>query len=506
MDSFAWRQYLGNRAEDLHWHRFLVVAERFHRGERTAWAMELMRNFVQDATGGDDPGSLPEDTVRLSNALESVVQGKSQPIRARALHVLRLMIEACPELKLVFEKMPRWLRKEPGDVLLRQRRVVISDSVPKSSNEPVWAPLLWENILLSPAATGWKTSSTGKQMLCMIRKFLRATGWMDGHFESHEDFSAYIKSTLDLKEITDKCRFFMDTFCSSSASAKRYLRVYHFLFVSFWKIIDETQFKITAPTPRHRVARTLEELDAALSSSSAGEDTGYKTLFFTEEEEARIVQAALGSPRDHCIITILRTTGLRRRGVTNLLISDLADRQQEGEWKARDRGQTLTKGRHIHRFVLHDVTRKAIERWLNTPEAEGGRMQTPSKFLFPSSRTDDGQMSVSALTKTFRNICIRAGMDPKEDRLHLHAMRHTCAHRLAEKGNTPQQIAAQLGHKSSKTTEGYLRDSHENIARKLVAPVTWGSPNAASEKTQKKNSSSLKQFIEEYRLHKRSRN
>ena len=142
-------------------------------------------------------------------------------------------------------------------------------------------------------------------------------------------------------------------------------------------------------------------------------------------------------------------------------------------WVSLSRSRTLTKGLVTHPFRVQGVLRQCVEKWLNTPENEGGRPTGPSPFLLPSATADNGQMSPSTLTRIFADICDRAGFrgDP---RAHLHAMRHSSAHRLARQGNQPKQISVFLGHKSvAVTTEVYLRDDVETVYSEITLPNEW---------------------------------
>lgn len=116
-------------------------------------------------------------------------------------------------------------------------------------------------------------------------------------------------------------------------------------------------------------------------------------------------------------------------GLINILVRNVADVGDETEptvclcvkhgccrrWVVLPFGQTLTKGNKSLRFQIQPVQRRDIDAWLNTPEENGGRPRGPSPFLLPSASLDNGQMSVSTLTRIFKQICKRAGFtnDPR---------------------------------------------------------------------------------------------
>ena len=265
--------------------------------------------------------------------------------------------------------------------------------------------------------------------------------------------------------------------------------VFNHLFHRVWNKVPD---KVNVPGKRRRI-HSLQELDENISnaSNSSQYSGGKRTQrdYFDDEELQRIRQAAdMGGDRlrDNLIISILECTGLRRMGLLNILINEVADREEGSEpgiciatvpchhrWVALTSGQTLTKGRTVHHFKMPNSVRVHIEKWMNTPEGNGGRPQGPCPFLLPSGQRDNGQMSTSTLTRNFETICRRAGFE-NDKRVHLHTMRHSCAHSLARRGNAAKQISAVLGHKSEKlTSEVYLRETQEHALEGLALPSHW---------------------------------
>lgn len=514
MDPLSWQFFLLAHPESP-FVQFFEACERLENGERSNWALNAMMAFVKQATnGGEDPLLLPPNTLILQAALSKITDGMAKRAQSRLLRMIRAMLDTLPKELRVATAMPRYGRQEPANALIRQTRVVLEDVIPKCTVP--WGSSFFSWVVQSSAAGGWNTSATAKQIISMMHKFLRTTGWMDGTFLTHEDFSEYIREHVSIDDISVKCRHFVDTFCDTPESSKRYVHVFRLLFVAVWGKMTEEQFLKLKPKSQKRVIQSLEELDDILSSNNSNTmNIVDRTAFFTSEEEERIANAARVNPRDNMIITLLRTTGMRRRGIANILIPDVASLDDKSQWRAHDMGKTLTKGRHVHRFILHANAKNAIETWLNANEDAGGRPNSPSHFLLPSGRTDNGQMSVSLLTKIFKAVCCRAGFDLHDKRMHLHAMRHTCAHRLAELKNSPQQIAAQLGHKSTKTTEIYLTDSYKNITSTMTTPQEWESNQVGSGRTTPKQKiqtdkdgvapTSLRGYIKQYQAAKKQK-
>ena len=260
--------------------------------------------------------------------------------------------------------------------------------------------------------------------------------------------------------VVGTCTSYLQTFCADEASRRRYRHVFRLLFVSYLGNVPAERFQriVDAAVPMYE---TLADLDERLSTTSAGDGrTRNKRKHFTQEEVDRLLSAQTRCI-DRLVIVLLQTTGLRRRGLLNILIQDVAT--HEGRWVAANFGRTLTKGAKCHEFRLFPLARRHIEEWLNTPHTSGGRPPSPSPFLFPSGRTDDGQMSVSALTTLFRSCCRRAGLGPHCHNLHAIArvdkaittQKNTILHTRATITCSVSRIWATRS-RSSKPSQGFL--------------------------------------------------
>lgn len=452
------------------------VVEGFEHGTRTAWALNLLVTLCIKVTDSRDPSKLPCDSNVLRPALDEVLGMASAQVQRKGLHLLRCMLDSHEALRPLLQHLPRRLRLAP-DPVRRRMQVVVDDAIP-TAIRGTWAAELFTNILGHNATSGWRTSASAHQNLAMIHKFLRATGLLDCTSLAQFESTIRAKSRAEIERM---CGDFTDKLCASSASARAYVGVFNMLF---HKVFDVLQQPLAIPRKRRRML-TLEQLDRELSvaGSSVSGRRGKGVTFLSTEEVERLVQAAESKPQDSLIVGLLVTTGLRRRGLLNIKVSDVAKRHTEGSaihnWQADRGGQTTEKGRKTRTFPIFPGVQVIMERWLNTPPDDGGRPLGPNPYLFPSHRTDNGQMSVTTLTRIFHRLCAMAGID--QNRAHPHILRHTCAHRLLDMGNTSRQIAAYLGHSNSTITERfYLQDSVENITRDMRLP--WGqisSPDAA---------------------------
>lgn len=451
-----------------HYERFAEAAASLEKGSRKDWALKLMRSFCIATADTEDPMALPVDAAALRRGLDAVLLSDSAQMRRKGIRFLRLMLQSVPELGPVLQAMPRHQRKEP-EPLRRQRHLYEEDALPRRFDRP-WIRDLLKLVLEHPKSNNWRTSKTAHQTLSLVHNFLRSVGLLD--HDNLGDFLAHIQA-LALEDVENLCKQFTDVLCSAS-SAKRYIHVFNLLFVDIWEK-RPTRFR-RSDAVRKRRCHTLREFDREITSSSGqsllSADRRRHVDHFSETEIQQLRLAARCSPRDQLVVDLLLVTGLRRMGLLNIRVDDVAE-CHEGRWVANEEGVTLTKGRKHHEFVLDALGRAAIERWLNTPESQGGRPITPSAFLLPSCATDNGQLSTTALSGIFKSICNRAGFG-HDRRAHLHSMRHTHAHALMDSGNDASHIAASLGHSSTATTTAvYMRDSIENRMKSLIRPDSW---------------------------------
>lgn len=456
------------------WMTYLQAADQRCNGNRTSWALNILEEACERCDCSGHPENLPSDAKVLRAAMEDILQSKSPQIQSLGISLVRSMLEKDPRCEHLMAVLPRYRRKETVNRITRQCRVVFDDALPK--NIASWVADLFREIMDHEASINWRTSKSANQNLHMIHRFLRCSGLLD--FTSLPEFHNHLK-TMGSEDLTARCREFTDKFCATNASARRYLGVFNHLFHRVYAMWS----KPVVAKGRKRKIVSLREIDDQLSQSTAGSSSNRRGNgkenrdYFDQEELERIRRAAeSGSQRirDSLIIYLLETTGLRRMGVLNILVTNVADRGGEtGRYVALQYGKTLTKGSKWHKFPMQVALRTRIEDWLNTSEADGGRPRGPSPFLFPSNQIDNGQMSTTTLDRIFKDVCKRAGLG-SDSRCHLHAMRHSCAHSLSKQGNSTKQISLVLGHSSTAVTEKvYLRDTVEHGCADLVVPSHW---------------------------------
>lgn len=482
MDRLDWTMRLRDD-EWSHWRPLYEAAESVDHGMYTVWGLNLLLDLCEACGCPANPQRMPRDSREIRLAMDKLQAGKTAQVQSRSIRVLRHVLGACDSTKFLLSFLPRYRREAEVNPITRQRRCILEDSLPKNI-EQQWIRVLLQEILEHEASSHWKTSKTANQTLSMIHKFLRASGLLMS--ASLEDFHVRV-SGMSLDVVRAICAEFTDKFCASAASARRYIVVFNHLFHRIWRLTPD---KITI-MPRKRKVVSITDLDERLSQSTRN-SVNSKTRaergcldYFNEVELKRIREAAAQGPtqiRDILIIDLLETTGLRRMGLLNLLVREVAERGDDsGRWVSLSLGRTLTKGARWHQFKMFQSVRKHLEDWLNMAEADGGRPEGPSPFVFPSGKIDNNQMSATALTKIFKNVCTRAGFGG-DQRAHLHAMRHSCAHLLSAKGNSTKQISLVLGHRSVTITDSvYLRDNVESGCSNMVLPTHWQLDSTVSE-------------------------
>lgn len=219
------------------------------------------------------------------------------------------------------------------------QRLIVDDALPKKTDKP-WVRELFQEVLHDNASSHWRTSKTANQNFNLMHKFLRCSGLLD--CDTLEEFHKK-RTDMGSDGVIELCRNFTDTFCTTAASAKRYLVVFNHLFHRVWGMVPQ---KMNAMGKRKRI-HTLAELDDKLSQTTCSTVVRgarfTKADYFDDAELHRIRVAADVGPdrlRNNLVISLLETTGLRRMGVLNILLCQIAE-YNEDESRSRISQQYL---------------------------------------------------------------------------------------------------------------------------------------------------------------------
>jgi integrase/recombinase XerD len=189
-------------------------------------------------------------------------------------------------------------------------------------------------------------------------------------------------------------------------------------------------------------------------------NTHTSTITYLNDAE---VEALLHAPnrstqagrRDHLMLLLLITTGLRVSELTHLTTADIH----------LGTGAHLSchgKGRKTRIIPLNPETAKLIRDWINT------RQQPPPAPLFTAQGTTHS-LSTDAVEARVRTHAITAAEScPSLAKKNVtpHTLRHTTAMRLLAAGTDLATIALWLGHESTESTNPYL---HADLALKQQA-------------------------------------
>lgn len=160
--------------------------------------------------------------------------------------------------------------------------------------------------------------------------------------------------------------------------------------------------------------------------------------------------------RDKAILLFFAFTGRRREEVASLRVRDL-------NLKASPRSYTCrVKGGELKTFELPDVCYDAIKAYWIISDRFGS--MTGDSGVFVAARQTplnrhldpDRPLNVRTINRILRRCAVRAGLDPDDPSINIHAMRHMAARDLDEAGVRLQDIQAFLGHASPLTTQIYL--------------------------------------------------
>ncbi len=174
----------------------------------------------------------------------------------------------------------------------------------------------------------------------------------------------------------------------------------------------------------------------------------------------RLLEASRGeSPRDkrgHAMLLIMARLGLRAQEVVAMRLEDM-------DWqlgRMRIRGK---RGQTDHMPIPVDVG-EAVVSWLR----EGRRGQAQHLFvslLPPFAGLSSSRPVHDALERAWR----RAELPPPQGQLRTHALRHSLAMDLLNRGSSLEEIANVLRHRSMSATTTYARHDVEKL-RELARP------------------------------------
>ncbi|MDD4913392.1 MAG: tyrosine-type recombinase/integrase [Sideroxydans sp.] len=231
---------------------------------------------------------------------------------------------------------------------------------------------------------------------------------------SPDDVRHFISSQLQLRNTTSNAA----TLASALRAYLRYRATYGDQVNGLLAVIATPAHWSLAPLPRALKPAEVERLLASFTSSLPSPKRGYA-----------IVRCALDM-------------GLRSSEVANLQLADI-------DWRAGTVTLNRTKSRRQDILPLPELTGQALAEYVHNERPKTTNLAVFVRLLAPR----DAPIGVDAVRRIIRNAYRRIGL--KHGR--THALRHTLACQLLERGSSLKEVADVLRHRSLNTTLIYAK-------------------------------------------------
>jgi site-specific recombinase XerD len=188
--------------------------------------------------------------------------------------------------------------------------------------------------------------------------------------------------------------------------------------------------------------------------------------------EGRALGRVLPDARAQTIISLGVFEGLRRAEICGLELGDVSF--------ATGTIRVVGKGGHQRDLPLTETTRYFLEQYMGEERGKGGG-------ALIRSRTTGGHLTPSSLGHLVSAWMKEAGIKEKAwDGRSTHALRHSMAGSLYNRGVDLRTIASALGHASPTTTWVYLRHQHDlNMLRQVMGQPLVDEPVRQLERVMK---------------------
>lgn len=181
--------------------------------------------------------------------------------------------------------------------------------------------------------------------------------------------------------------------------------------------------------------------------------------YLTEAESEKFF-SGIRRLRDKALFQVIYHRGLRAHEAGLLQMSDL--NMKDGTLFVRRGKNSFQRTYRLLPIELH-----ALTIWLR----ERGKQAGP---IFPSQKgARPGKLGISRsqVWRLFQYYCGKAGI--RLEKSHPHALKHTCATRLAENNNPADLIQDWLGHKSARSTDIYMHFSQKRRDQAWASNRDW---------------------------------
>jgi site-specific recombinase XerD len=153
--------------------------------------------------------------------------------------------------------------------------------------------------------------------------------------------------------------------------------------------------------------------------------------------------------RDHAILLLLVTYGMRAREIAALTLDDI-------DWKRDRLAVPERKAGHSTAFPLSAVVGEALLDYL-----QRGRPATTDRHLFFRAQAPREPIGAAAVSSLARHYLLKAGVEVP--RPGAHTLRHTAVQRLVDANFDLKSIGDFVGHRSPRSTEIYAKVAVEAL-------------------------------------------
>jgi site-specific recombinase XerD len=176
--------------------------------------------------------------------------------------------------------------------------------------------------------------------------------------------------------------------------------------------------------------------------------------YLTNEEIAKLF-SVITSVRDRAIFRVAYHRGLRASEVGLLQMSDYQPSRSRLYVHRVKCGQADTSGE----YLLTDAEVKALRAWLKE------RGDEPGSIFISRRRSPISQQMLDVLMKGY---CVKAKI--QRDKAHFHALRHSCATGMLDRGEDIAVVQDHLGHANIANTAIYAKITNkrrDDVGRRL---------------------------------------
>ena len=157
--------------------------------------------------------------------------------------------------------------------------------------------------------------------------------------------------------------------------------------------------------------------------------------------------------RNRAMIYCLTETGMRRKAVTAINLSDVDF--------AKKKITVEEKGGMRHTYQINKEGLAAIRDYIeNEREADFEKWQSPALFLSPRTNPNgNGRLTVKVVNDVWNDVCKVAGIEGRTP----HSARHAMGRYIIEKTGNVAAVQRQLGHKNAAYSMQYSRITDEEL-------------------------------------------